>query len=207
MNTPTIHRSIATLKFPGAILVLIDLARSILQAMTGNSAFPNPDPPLVAIQTAITDLDTAEAAVHTRAKGAVATRNQKRAALVALLQQLKSYVQKIADADLERGPALIQSASLNVKKVPVRAKRVFAVSQGKVSGSAALVTASVGNRASYEWQFSADGGKTWLVAPATLQSRTTILGLQAGSTYSFRYRPVTKTGDGDWSQPLSLIVK
>jgi hypothetical protein len=54
--------------------------------------------------------------------------------------------------------------------------------------------------------FSIDGGKTWQEARATLQSKTTITGLQPGATYLFRYRPVTKTLDTDWSQPLSLVV-
>jgi hypothetical protein len=207
MTTQSTHRTVVSLKFPAPVLALIALAKAILQALTGNNAFPTPDPPLLTIQAAITDLENAEAAVQTRAKGAVATRNEKRAALVALLQQLKGFVQKIADGDREHALALIQSAGMHAKKVPARPKRVFAVSHGKVSGSAALVTASAGHGAAYEWQTSADGGKTWQVAPATLQSRTTITGLQPGATYAFRYRPVTKKGDGDWSQPLSLIVQ
>jgi hypothetical protein len=31
-----------------------------------------------------------------------------------------------------------------------------------------LVTASAGHRASYEWEYSTDGGKTWATAPTTL---------------------------------------
>jgi hypothetical protein len=60
---------------------------------------------------------------------------------------------------------------------------------------------------SYEWQYSVDGGKTWVVAPVTLQAKTTILGLTPGATVTFRYRGVTKTGDGDWSQLITFIVK
>jgi hypothetical protein len=29
----------------------------------------------------------------------------------------------------------------------------------------------------------------------------------SGTTVAFRYRAVTKAGIGDWSQPLSLLVK
>ena len=70
-----------------------------------------------------------------------------------------------------------------------------------------LVTDSAGHRASYEWQYSTDGGKTWVDAAVTLQAKTTMPGLTAGSTVEFKYRPVTKTGEGDWSQAVSLIVK
>jgi hypothetical protein len=69
-----------------------------------------------------------------------------------------------------------------------------------------LVTHSAAHRASYEWQYSTDAGKTWLAAPSTLQSKTTIPGLTPGATAMFRYRPVTKKGEGDWSQPTSLLV-
>jgi hypothetical protein len=50
-------------------------------------------------------------------------------------------------------------------------------------------------------------GERWLVAPTTQQSKTTISGLTPGATVFFRYRPVTKAGEGDWSQPSSLIVQ
>jgi site-specific DNA recombinase len=51
-----------------------------------------------------------------------------------------------------------------------------------------------------------DGGKTWVPAPVTLQARTTIAGLVPGATVLFRYRPVTKSGEGDWSQAASLVI-
>jgi hypothetical protein len=56
-------------------------------------------------------------------------------------------------------------------------------------------------------RMSLDGGKTWVELPETLQARTSVTGLQPATTYSFRFRPVTRMGVGDWSQPLSLLVK
>ena len=156
---------------------------------------------------ATNDLETSEAAALSRTKGAATARNQKRSALLALLEQLKASVQKVADADRVHAPALIQSAAMVVRKVPVRAKRVFDVKQGLVSGSVTIVTASAARRASYEWEFSSDGGKTWQIMPATLQAKTSMTGLVAGTSYSFRYRSVIKTGASDWSQPIALLVK
>jgi hypothetical protein len=94
-----------------------------------------------------------------------------------------------------------------LKKTPVRKPRVFGVEQGAVSGAVKLVTASAGNRASYDWESSIDGGKTWAALPSTLQAKTSVTGLPAGTTAQFRYRAVTKTGVADWSQPVSLLVK
>ena len=40
-----------------------------------------------------------------------------------------------------------------------------------------------------------------------LQARTTVTGLIPVSTVQFRYCAVTQTGQGDWSAPVSLLVK
>jgi hypothetical protein len=207
MNNQTTHRSIALLKLPTAVPALLNLARAILAAMTNNASFPSPTPTLATVSTGIADLESAEAAALGRQKGAVAARNQKRSALVALLEQLKAYVQAVADADRDRGPVLIQSAAMVVRKVPVRAKRVFSITQGAVSGSAKVVTTSAGHRASYDWETSIDGGKTWQLAPSTMQAKTAFTGLVPGSTFMVRYRVLTKAGEGDWVQPISYFVK
>ena len=70
------------------------------------------------------------------------------------------------------------------------------------------ITAVVASRrASYEWQYSTDGGKTWLDAPSTLRAKTTIVGLPPGTTVQFRSMSVTKAGESDWSQTIALLVK
>jgi hypothetical protein len=89
----------------------------------------------------------------------------------------------------------------------VHKPRTFAAVQGPTSGSVKLVAASAARRASYEWQYSTDGGKTWVAVPSTLRAQTSVSGLTAGATVSFRYQSLTKAGEGDWSQPISVIVK
>jgi hypothetical protein len=203
----TSHRPLAVLNLPGKLGALSQYVAAIVKAMTGNQAFPAPSPTLAEITSAVSDLQAAETAAVARTKGAVITRNTKRAALVMLLQQLKAYVQKTADADPENGASIIGSAGMGVRKTPTRAARTFGASPGLVSGSAKLVTVTASRRASYEWQYSTDGGKTWVTAPVTLQSKTTILGLPAGTTVMFRSRAVTKVGEGEWTQVASLLVK
>ena len=208
MTTPSTHRSIVVLKLPIPVPAMINVVKAILAALTNNASFPNPDPPLPVVNAALTDLEFAEAAALKRAKGAAGNRNQKRAALIALLQALKGYVQKTADsADPTKAGTLIVSAGMEVKKVPIRAKRSFSIKQGAVSGSIKVVTVSAGHRASYEWETSTDGGKTWQLAPPTLQARTAFTGLAPGSTITVRYRAVIKAGPGDWVEPISFLVK
>jgi hypothetical protein len=206
-TSKTTHRALASLKLPTKVPALITYCQGIVTAMTGNASFPNPTPPLATVTTAINALQTAETAALARAKGAVATRNEKRAALVQMLQQLKGNIQSAADANPDNSASIIQGAGIAVKKTPVRAPRVFGAKPGDVSGSVKLETDSAARRASYEWEYSVDGGKTWVTAPATLQAKTTVSGLTPGATVTFRYRPVTKVGEGDWSQPTSIIVK
>ena len=141
MTTPTpIKRSIASLKLPRSVLAHIALARSIVTSMTNNASFPNPEPTLAAINTAISDLETAETAAKSRVHGAVAVRNDKRAALATLLEQLKAYIQKTADGNLENAGAIIQSAGIHTRKPVVRPKRVFEARPGTVSGAVKLMT-------------------------------------------------------------------
>jgi len=175
--------------------------------MTGNPVFATPTPPLSSITQATADLQTAETAALTRVKGAVTLRNEKVTVLVTLLLQLKAYVQAQADANVENGASIIESAGMGVRKPVVRKPRVFAAEPGAVSGAVKLVSPSAGPRSSYEWVYSTDGGKTWTTSPVTLQAKTTVTGLTPGATVQFRYRPVTKAGEGDWSQTVVLLVK
>jgi len=207
MTSPnTIHRSLALLKLPRSVPPLISVAKAIVRSMTGNASFPNPQPTLAAVAQAIADLEVAESVAQMRTRGAVARRDDRRRELVVVLEQLRGHVQAVADANLENAAALIESAGLAVRKAASRAPRVFAARPGIVSGQVKLVTARVAKRASYDWEYSTDGGKTWLALPSTLQTTTTVSGLQPGSTAYFRHRALIRTGEGDWSQPISTLV-
>jgi hypothetical protein len=206
-STNTTHRSIATLNLPLKVPALITYAQSIVTAMTGNAHFPTAAPPLATISAAIATLSAAESATLSRVKGAVSTRNTARAALVLLLQQLRGYVQNTADADAENSATIVQGAGMAVRKTPVHLARIFAAETGPTTGAAKLIAPAAGRRASYEWLYSTDGGKTWLAAPPTLQAKTVVAGLPSGTTVQFRYRGVTATGVADWSAPVTLLVK
>jgi hypothetical protein len=204
----SIHRVTISLSFPKKISDFILYANNIAQKMTNNPEFPTPTPTVAAITAAVVDLQSSETSALSRAKGAVAVRNEKRTVLVGLLQQLRGYVQGVADATPENAASIIQGAGLAVRKVPTHKARTFEAETGAVSGSAKVTAVSAGTRSSYDWEYSADGGKTWVAAPSTIQAKTTITGLPAGTTVQFRYRAVTpKGGQGDWSQPTSLLVK
>jgi len=206
MSSKPTHRSVAVLDVPKQVPALINFARRVVTGMDGNPLFPNPSPPLLDITAAANDLEAAEAQALKRSHGAAAARDEKRSTLVGKLQLLKGYVQAIADASALQAGGIITSAAMSVRKVATRQKRVFAAKPGAVAGSVVVSTPSAGRRVSYDWQYSTDAGKTWILLPTTLQARTSVSGLQAG-TYFFRFRVVTKSGVGDWSNPVSLTLR
>ncbi len=206
--TRTATLPIVSLKLPKRVATLITYTENMVQKMTANATiFGSPNPPLATLTAAANDLSSAEAAALSRVKGAVSIRNEKRTALVTLIKQEASYVQHTADANVEHGVSIIESAALSVRKTPARKPKAFEAIDGPVSGSAKLVTKSAGQRAAYEWQYSTDGGKTWVEAPGTMQAKTIISGLVPGATVQFRYRALTPKGEGDFSQVVALIIK
>ncbi len=205
-TTKQTHKPLVSLKLPISVAMLIAYARTIVTKMTGNPYFPSPTPSLAQLTTSIDALVTAETAALGRAKGAVATRNQQKAALVTELKQLKGYIQSVADAaPAENAVSIIESAGVSVHKTVTRTARTFTATPGPVSGTANLRTAA-SRRAAYDWEYSTDGGKTWISAPGTLQAKTTITGLTPTANVQFRYRALTRTGEGDWSQPVALVI-
>ncbi len=81
-----------------------------------------------------------------RAKRSAAVRNDKRKALIGLLQQVRAYIQATADAT--NAVSVIQSAGVAVRKTPTRHARIFAAKPGRVSGVATVVATSAARRAS-----------------------------------------------------------
>ena len=204
----SIRRATISLSIPRKVADLILFVNNIVQKMTNNASFPMPTPSIAALTAALNDLHSAETQTLSRAKGAATVRDDKRTVLVSELQQLRGYVQGIADATPENGAAIIESAGLAVRKIPTHPKRAFAAKPGPLAGTATVTAENAGPRSSYEWQYSVDGGKTWVSAPATTQGKTTIAGLPSGTTVQFRYLAVTpKGGQGDWSSAVALLVK
>ena len=75
-----------------------------------------------------------------------------------------------------------------------------------MTGSVNLAAKAAAKRASYNWQYSTDQ-KTWTTVPPTLQAKAGVSGLTAGTLYYFRVQPLLPTGEQNWSDMVSFIVK
>ena len=201
------HRALISGRIPTAAPSAISYTHALIAALTGNAHVTNPNPPLATLTDLVTKLEAAETATKTRAKGTIEARNAAMSALKSALEAERATIQLVADADPDNAQAIITSTSLSVRKVGARSKAPFAVKQGDVSGSVRIAVKSAGPRASYDWEWSADGGKTWTSAESTTQAKTTLIGLPVGTSVSFRFRALTPKGQGDWSQAIALLVK
>jgi hypothetical protein len=207
MTTTVIHRVLAALNMPTTIADELKYGASVQAGVTNNPHFPMPDPVISAFFDALAKYSAAETAAQTRAKGTIPARNAARVVFLGAIHALKARIQSVADATPEQAEAIITSTTLATKKTTIRQKQTFSLEYGSTSGTIHVIAKAAGPRAAYEWQFSLDGGKTWTQVPNTLQAKTTIIGLPVATTVQFRYRVTTPKGMGDWSQPISILVK
>jgi len=206
-SVQTPRRCIAVLRLPKNNTPLyISCARAIVKAMATSSWFPSPRPALATVESAVEALTTAQAATHMGGQAQTAIRNDKRRDLQVLLDQLRSYVQSVADANAENAASIIESAGMYVKGARGRGRAGFRLKDGRVSGEVDVFVDQAANRASYEWEYRLDGSDAWIARPSTTKASTTIPGLPHGVRVWVRYRTVVKSVTSDWSQPLSILV-
>ncbi len=198
----------AVLKLSRRVKNVISFAQAVEAALATNVAtFPSPTPPLATFQADVAALVSAETAVQARAKGAVETRDAKLSAVHNDLKSIQSYVQFVADTgNPNSAAAVIESAGLSVRKITLHDKPALAIKQGSVSGIVTLDAKAAARRAAYDWQYSTDQ-KTWTSLPPTLQAKTVASGLTAGTVYYFRVQALIRTGEQNWSDVVSFMVK
>jgi hypothetical protein len=77
------------------------------------------------------------------------------------------------------------------RKVTPRFKANLAA-ETTVTPGEVLVRARAVKRACYEWQYSFDGGKTWVSMGTTTEASNGVQGLTVGGSYLFRFRTTVK---------------
>jgi hypothetical protein len=150
------------LRAPQSVPALLVYAKQIVQAMTSNTYFPNPSVPLATVTSQIADLEAAETAVKARGKGAADTRNLKLKSLLTSLRMLETYVQSIIAGDETQGAAIVQAAGMNERRKTLHQKPPLAAAMASTFGLVMLRAKAAGVHAAYEWQYSPDGGKSWV---------------------------------------------
>jgi hypothetical protein len=204
----SIKRNPIALFLPKVVALLIIFARHVVEMMTKNVAiFINPTIALATVTQHIDDLAAAEVVAQTKAKGSAPARNDKKAVVVDDLNILKVYVQSLCRLNQAIALTIIASAGMSPRGFTLFHKPPLAAVMGKVPLQAILRAKSPGRgRVAYEWQYSADAGKTWTSLPITTKATSTMEGLTVGVSYQFRFRSTFKNVLSDWSQVVTLFV-
>jgi len=182
----------------------------------GNLAvFATPSPTVSAVEAQTVIVNKAEVVAATRAKGSAAARNVQRTILVGMVESWVTYVQGIADngATPELAVSTILAAGLLVATVGQYIKAILTVTQGAEPGTVVLtanakaLTSGSRKRFFFNWQSTADGGKTFVNLPSTPKAKTTVANLTPLSTYGFRVCITNSAGVAEaWSQVFSFLV-
>jgi len=199
---------LAVLLLPKPARKLLTFGKAVHDAMAGNASFSSPNPPLDVFKANLDALDDAETKAATRTKGAALERNAMKKQVTNDLYHLRDYVQGVAEKIPipEAAAAVITSAFMRIRKVPQRIKPALTAKNTGVPGQVALAAKTVAQVATYYWEHSPDQ-VTWTSVPETIKASTTVDGLPWAKVSYFRFRALTRTGKGDYSQVVSLLVQ
>ena len=194
------------LYLPRVIALFIVFAQHVVQAMTNNPWFASLAALVATTGTDLAALLAAQAKALAKAKGAAEARDDAKKIVVDDLKLLKSGVQTICNQNPGQAGTIIESAGFFQSKVTLPHKPNLEAVKAPVTPGEVLVRARAVKRASYEWQYSLDGGKTWLSMGTTTVANTSLLGMAVGTTVWFRFRTTLKKTTSDWSPAISYFV-
>jgi hypothetical protein len=186
---------------------LDNFAQSIIDAMTGNAAFPSPPVTLVSLQAAKDDFTAKLTAAKAGGPADTAAKNSSRQSLIGLLRLLASYVQISCNNDM---PTLLgsgfQAQSANRAQSPLEQPKSPSIKNG-TSGQLVARVDPVKNTSMYEGRIKGADGN-WLPSVFTGDSQhITFNGLTPGQTYTVQVRALGgSTGQSDWSDPSSHMA-
>ncbi len=204
LTTHTIH---VVLKMPKTIGDFIIAGQKIHDQMAVNTTtLKNPSPVLTVLQSHLDDLSTKQALAKTRAAGAVADRDAAKKVVSDDLNSERAYVESVVSADPTNAATIAGDAGMYLRKSPSINKPALTVKPGTVTGAVKVVAKATAGAKINEWQYSTDGGKTWIDLPPTSKATTTIQNLTPATTVMFRQRVFTKSGLSDWGQPVSALI-
>ena len=185
------------------------MASHVIQLMTGNTHFPNPNPDLDVIATANAAYLASLNKAQNGSKEDTAIKNNNRKIIEDLLKTQTDYVQRISKGD----EVIILSSGFEVARKPTTvgplAKATgLTVKAGDNKGSM-VVNCKVVNRAAfYEFEFTetpSNPNSIWQKQTST-KHKLLIDGLTSGKQYTFRVAGAGSDPSRNWSDEISSFV-
>ena len=209
-------------------------ARAVVNQMTGNLAYPTPQPDLLDVTTAA---DALEQAAQQALKGGTDKTLAKHIAeanLNEIMSALQDYVQVASQGD----PLIIESSGMEVRKERTPATLPPAVLDARANvggnpGEIDLFWGSVAGAKSYVVEMKLpdlkeeplppipvpieDDGtavmteaetatSAWIRIDTVTNRKLTVKGLETGKVYSFRIAAINAAGQGAYSQSVSSVA-
>ncbi len=198
---------------PAKLPVFITVMQAISASMLAHStAFGGCPVDLGTFQIQVANLVSAHQAVRQRGVGLVAARSDALRIVAGSAELLRAFVEQLCNNAPEQALTLAQAASMQIARTPLRAKVPLRARQGNQSGivilyaSVALLVSGKGGRY-FNWEYSLDGGLTWVTVAGTPRAQTTVAGLPALKTVCFRVSVTdNKVGQGPWTAPVPFLV-
>ena len=186
---------------------LDNFAQGVIDAMTGNAAFPTPPVTLADLQTAQSDFTARMAAAQTGGVADTAAKNNSRQALITMLRDVAAYVQIKCNND----PAILLSSgfqmqSTNRAQVELAQPQSLSLKNGAAGQLIGRVD-PVKSASMYEGRIKPIDGD-WLPSVFTGDSQHIIFnGLTRGKDYTAQVRALGgSTGQSDWSDPSTHMA-
>lgn len=186
----------------------IAFCRNVINKMTGNDFFSEPDVELTVLNTLVTKLETANSNALSGSHEAIAQRNRAVLEVDEAFRKAALYVDRIADGDT----AIILSSGFQATKRPEPAQRPqFLVEASANSGEVTLNRRAQAKARAYIWQYSVgvvppNGTGSWVYAGASTKGKFTIGDLESGTKCWFRVAAVTTDGVAPWSDPIMKVI-
>lgn len=193
-------------QFADAVILLI--ARTVLQNLTGNIYYATPTPTLANFLTCINDYDAALTAAKDRGRNSVAAKNARRKDLVNMMVQLAAYCMA-TDASLE---ALI-STGFELTKTrtplpPVEAPVITKMENGINSGDLVIAIGDVKGKRAFLIEYTQDpltADSVWEFQNSSV-CKNTISGMEAGKKYWIRITVIGKAQQTATCEPVLTKV-
>jgi hypothetical protein len=208
ITMPRIKLNLRNLSIPDKV----QKGRQIVTAMTNNTNFSSPHPPLSEVTAALASLEQNYAlaqAAKADVKAKATTQDDAEGKVDQILAQLAAYVESIAGNDEK----IITSAGLATKtyrSTPsfLSPPQALSATAGDHEGVIDLSWKKVPNAKSYTIQMSPDPptAESWTQAAIATASARTIENLASGKRFWFRVAAIGAMGQSGWSEPATKIA-
>lgn len=194
---------------------LVVLTQTVLEAMERNSNFINPEPDLEKVGYALESY--VEKLAKARRRGSpydTAIKNEARVELERILAELAFYVNKVSQNNL---PVLLSSGFevsryRNSVLLPDIVRNLLLV-DGNKKGQMRLSFEKQESARLYEYRYTkekdAEGAPIWnKESEVTTSSMNNLIdSVVSGSVYYISVRAINTKGTGEWSEPVSWMVR